>query len=306
MTNAESTPTPIKGNRRGAKRHVLYPASTPYLFVAPFVIAFLVLLLYPVVYAAVISLTKWVGGQFVWDGFGEYARLINDPVFWQSIVNTLIILVIQVPIMIGLAALFATLLNSPRLRFKGLFQLGFFLPILIDTVAYSLTFSFILGSNGVLNEFLGWFGIHPINWLLSPFWSKAAIMIALTWHWTGYNVVILLGGMQSMPAEVFEAAKIDGAGGIRQWFSITLPLLWPILFFEIVLSTIGTLQLFTETKILTGGGPGNSSLSPVLYLYQTGFQNFDFSYASAVAYAIAIIIAVLSFFQFRFTRGGAN
>ncbi|MCL6625015.1 MAG: sugar ABC transporter permease, partial [Alicyclobacillus shizuokensis] len=224
--------------------------------------------------------------------------------FWNSIVNVFVILIIQVPIMIGLAALFATLLNSPRLRLKALFQLGFFLPILIDSVAYSITWSFILNKNGLLNHILGIFGIPPVSWLLSPFWAKVSVMIAMTWHWVGYNVVILLGGMQSIPGEVYEASRVDGASVVRQWFSITLPLLRPILLFETVLSTIGTIQLFTEPYILTGGGPSNATMTPVLYMYKMGFQNFDFGYAAAVAYVVAIIIAILSVVQMRMTRGG--
>jgi lactose/L-arabinose transport system permease protein len=287
-----------KKNIRSLKRR------TPYLFLAPFVIFFLVFMIYPIIYALVISFSKWQSGNFQFAGLFQYNNLIGDSVFWQSLGNVLIILVIQVPIMLILASIFAALLNSKRLKFKSLFQLGFFLPLLIDSVAYSLTFSFIFADNGLVNDLLGVVGIHPIEWLLNPFWAKIAIIVAVTWHWTGYNIVILLGGLQSIPDEVYEAAKMDGATSIRQWFSITLPMLRPLLILESILSIIGTIQLFTEPFIITGGGPGNSTLSPVLYLYNVGFQQFNFSYASAIAYALAIIIAIFSFFQFRFTKGG--
>ena len=263
-------------------------------------------MVYPIVYALVISFSKWQGGSFQFAGLFQYSQLIQDSIFWQSLVNVLIVLAIQVPIMLILASIFAALLNSKRLKFKSLFQLGFFLPLLIDSVAYSLTFSFIFADNGLVNDLLGLVGIHPINWLLNPFWAKIAIIVAITWHWTGYNIVILLGGLQSIPDEIYEAAKMDGAGALRQWFSITLPMLRPLLILESVLSIIGTIQLFTEPFVITGGGPGNSTLSPVLYLYQVGFQQFNFSYASAIAYALAIIIAVFSFLQFRLTRGGGQ
>ncbi len=287
-----------KKNIRSLKRR------TPYLFLAPFVIFFLVFMIYPIIYALVISFSKWQNGGFQFAGLFQYNNLIGDSVFWQSLGNVLIILVIQVPIMLILASIFAALLNSKRLKFKSLFQLGFFLPLLIDSVAYSLTFSFIFADNGLVNDLLGVVGIHPIEWLLNPFWAKIAIIVAVTWHWTGYNIVILLGGLQSIPDEVYEAAKMDGATSIRQWFSITLPMLRPLLILESILSIIGTIQLFTEPFIITGGGPGNSTLSPVLYLYNVGFQQFNFSYASAIAYALAIIIAIFSFLQFRFTKGG--
>ncbi len=283
-----------------------FKRRTPYLFLAPFMIFFIVFMVYPIVYALVISFSKWQGGSFQFAGLFQYSQLIQDSIFWQSLVNVLIVLAIQVPIMLILASIFAALLNSKRLKFKSLFQLGFFLPLLIDSVAYSLTFSFIFADNGLVNDLLGLVGIHPINWLLNPFWAKIAIIVAITWHWTGYNIVILLGGLQSIPDEIYEAAKMDGASAFRQWFSITLPMLRPLLILESVLSIIGTIQLFTEPFVITGGGPGNSTLSPVLYLYQVGFQQFNFSYASAIAYALAIIIAVFSFFQFRLTRGGGQ
>ncbi len=283
-----------------------FKRRTPYLFLAPFMIFFLVFMVYPIVYALVISFSKWQGGSFQFAGLFQYSQLFQDSIFWQSLVNVLIVLVIQVPIMLILASIFAALLNSKRLKFKSIFQLGFFLPLLIDSVAYSLTFSFIFAENGLVNDLLGLVGIHPINWLLNPFWAKIAIIVAITWHWTGYNIVILLGGLQSIPDEIYEAAKMDGAGSFRQWFSITLPMLRPLLILESVLSIIGTIQLFTEPFVITGGGPGNSTLSPVLYLYQVGFQQFNFSYASAIAYALAIIIAVFSFLQFRLTRGGGR
>lgn len=301
-----ATTVPTTPNLRRRRKNMLYARGTPYAFLVPFLVVFIAFLVFPIIYAAVISFSRWEGGGLHPAGFLQYDKILSDGLFWHSLVNAFIILIIQVPVMLTLAALFATLLNSPRLRFKPLFQLGFFLPILIDSVAYSLTFSFILDPKGLLNTILSWFGIHPVSWLLSTFWSKAAVMLALTWHWTGYNVVILLGAMQSMPNEIFEAARVDGAGSFRQWISITLPLLKPILLFEAVLSTIGTMQLFTEPYILTGGGPLNSSLTPVLYLYQMGFQNFNFGYASAVAYVLAIIIAILSIIQMRVTRGGDN
>jgi len=291
---------------RQHKGHKLKNAGTPYLFLAPFIIAFAVFMLFPIIYAAIISFSRWQGGNLNWAGLFQYSKILTDSLFWQGLTNSLIILVIQVPIMLLLAAIFAALLNSPRLRFKGFFQLGFFLPILIDNVAYSLTFSFILADHGMMNQLLAMIGIAPISWLNNPFWSKAAVMIAMTWHWTGYNVVILLGGLQSIAPEIYEAAKVDGAGPVRQWYSMTLPMLRPLLVLEFILSTIGTLQLFTEPYILTSGGPDNSSLTPVLYLYQVGFQQFHFGYASALAYILAIIIAIFSFFQLRLTREGGN
>nr|NNM91087.1 sugar ABC transporter permease [Bacilli bacterium] len=291
----------VKKTRSSNKRG----KGAPYLFLAPFLIVFSVFMIFPILYALVISFSRWQGGSLTWAGLYQYSSILSDSFFWQSLGNILLILVIQVPIMLLLSVMFASMLNSSRLRFRSFFQLGFFLPILIDTTAYSLTFSFIFAQHGLLNQTLSLLGIGAIPWLTSMFWSKIAVMIAMTWHWTGYNVVILLGGLQSVPPEIYEAARVDGAGPIRQWFSMTIPMLRPLLVLEFILSTIGTLQLFTEPYILTAGGPDNSSLTPVLYLYQVGFQQFHFGYASALAYVLALIIAIFSFFQLRFTRGGS-
>ncbi|AUW94315.1 lactose ABC transporter permease [Sulfobacillus thermotolerans] len=279
---------------------------TPYMFLTPFIVMFGVFLVYPIIYSFIISLSHWQAGHLVFRGLFQYRLLLNDGEFWESLLNVGIILVVQVPIMLTLAAIYASLLNSPRLKGRALFQLGFFLPVLIDMVAYSLVFSFLLAPDGLLNHFIGLFGIPPINWLNSPQWSKIAIMIAMTWHWTGYNIIILLGAMQSIPVSIYEAASLDGAGAVKQWASITLPLVAPILLFESVLSTIGTLQLFTEPYILTAGGPEHSSMTPVLYLYQVAFQQFHFGYASAIAFAVAVLIALLSIVQLRVSRERAN
>jgi len=278
------------------------PKPVPYVFLAPFLVVFGIFLVYPIIYSLVISFSHWAAGHLVFVGFFQYRLLFRDGEFWESLLNVGLILIVQVPIMLALAAVFASLLNSPRLKGRALFQLGFFVPVLIDLVAYSLVFSFLLAQNGLVNDVLGFFGLPRPDWLNSAAWSKVAIMLAMTWHWTGYNVIILLGAMQGIPAEIYEAARVDGAGAFRQWWSITIPLVRPVLLFESVLSTIGTLQLFTEPYILTSGGPEHSSMTPVLYLYQVAFEQFHFGYASAIAFTVAVLIALLSLVQLRVSR----
>lgn len=164
-------------------------------------------------------------------------------------------------------------------------------------------FSVILRKDaGLLNWLLGLFGVTPIDWLGSPFWARISIVIALTWHYTGYNAVIYLAGLQSIPKELYEAAMVDGAGAARRFWSITVPQLRPILALTVVLSTIGTLQLFDEPFVLTGGGPDNSTLTISLYLYQNGFRYFDFGYAAAIAYALTLIVAVFGIAQMRLQK----
>lgn len=233
-------------------------------------------------------------------GLDNYTRLFTDELFLTSMKNTFEILLIQVPIQLCFALIIAVLLNSALVRLKTLFRIAYFLPVVTALVAYSIVFMIMLDENyGIVNYILSTFGFPKIGWLTDPFWAKVALMMAITWRWTGYNMVIYLAGLQSIPKQIYEAADLDGAGKLRQFISITVPQLKPIILFTFVLSTIGTLQLFDEPYILTEGGPNNATLTISLYLYQTGFQFFDFGYASAIAYVLVFIIAVLSYLQMK-------
>jgi lactose/L-arabinose transport system permease protein len=220
-------------------------------------------------------------------------------------VNTAIILVVQVPIMLFLAFLLATAVNNNKIRGKGFFRLAIFMPILIDLVTYSIVFSIIFNDQyGALNYILQLFHITGIHWLQDPLWAKVTIIIAITWRWTGYNAIILLAGLQSIPETIYEAADIDGASSITKFFRITMPMLKPIFLFCAIMSIIGTLQLFTEPFLLTNGGPDNATETPVLFIYQYAFQSFHFGYASAAAYVLTGIVAILSYLQIRVSKGG--
>jgi len=155
-----------------------------------------------------------------------------------------------------------------------------------------------------LNQALNVFGIDSIPWLNDPFWAKVSIIIAMTWRWTGYNMVIYLAAMQNISEETYEAASIDGAGKVRQFFSITIPQLKPIILFTSIISTISTLQLFDEPFNLTKGGPGDATTTLGLMIYDNGFKYYDFSYASAIAYVIVVIVAILSLIQSKVTGDG--
>ncbi|UTR11838.1 MULTISPECIES: carbohydrate ABC transporter permease [Evansella] len=282
------------------KRKFVTPKTAPYIFIAPAVILFLLFTVYPVISSLILSFQTTTGGVTEFAGLDNYRRLFNDPLFYQALGNTFIILIIQVPIMLTLAVLLAVLMNSALLRMRGFFRVAFFMPAITALVAYAIVFMILLDENyGIVNYALSLVGIDPIAWLNDPFWAKVSLIIAVTWRWTGYNMVIFLAGLQGISKDLYEAASIDGAGKIRQFFSITLPQLKPIFLFTFVLSTIGTLQLFDEPFILTGGGPNNSTLTISLYLYLNGFRYFDFNYASAIAYVLVIIIAVLSWLQMK-------
>ncbi|MEV4167389.1 carbohydrate ABC transporter permease [Nonomuraea dietziae] len=289
--------------RARTRRSYVTRRNIPYLLIMPALLGFLVFKAYPIIAAMYISLTTGAGAARSFVGLDNYVRLVNDPLFWTSLWNTGLILVVQVPIMLLFALLLSLGLNSPLVRLRGLWRLGVFMPSLTGLVAYGVMFSVILRKDaGLLNWLLGLFGVTPIDWLGSPFWARISIVIALTWHYTGYNAVIYLAGLQSIPKELYEAAMVDGAGAARRFWSITVPQLRPILALTVVLSTIGTLQLFDEPFVLTGGGPDNSTLTISLYLYQNGFRYFDFGYAAAIAYALTLIVAVFGIAQMRLQK----
>lgn len=276
-------------------------AHVPYLFIAPAVILFSIFMLYPIISSFILSFQTSTGGEMAFNGLDNYKRLFSDAIFLTALKNTFIILIIQVPVMMILALVVATLLNSALLKLKGLFRVAFFLPAVTSLVAYSIIFSIMLMNDGLINQILAAVGLDAIPWLSNPFWAKVSLIIAMTWRWVGYNMVIYLAGLQNIPEELYEAASMDGASKIRQFFSITIPQLKPVILFTVVLSTIGTLQLFDEPYTLTKGGPSDSTLTIGMYLYQTGFRYFDFGYASTIAYVIVVLIAILTAIQFKVT-----
>ncbi|WP_079475067.1 carbohydrate ABC transporter permease [Marinococcus halophilus] len=282
------------------KKKWITPKTFPYILVFPAVFLFAVFTVYPVISSFILSFQASEGGEMSFIGLQNYIRLFNDGLFYQSLINTFTILIIQVPIMITLAILLAVMLNSALIRFNGFFRVSFFLPSVTALVTASIVFIILLDSNyGIVNYVLSTIGLEKVSWLNDPFWAKVSIMLVVTWRWTGYNMVILLAGLQNVSKDLYESASIDGAGKVRQFFYITLPQLKPVILFTVVLSTIGTLQLFDEPYILTNGGPNNSTLTVIMYLYDQGFRYFDFGYASAIAYVLVIIIAVLSWIQLR-------
>ncbi|WP_243092770.1 carbohydrate ABC transporter permease [Thermus hydrothermalis] len=233
----------------------------------------------------------------------NWGRLLQDPFFWIALKNTLFILLVQVPLMLALALLLALALNSALLRAKGFFRFAFFAPVVVGAVAYSAVFRLLFNTEfGAVNALLRALGHPGYDWLYAPGPAMAVIVIALTWRWTGYNAIILLAGLQSIPKELYEAAELDGAGPWQRFWHVTLPGIRPVLLFALVLSIIGTLQLFTEPFLITGGGPGNATMTLGVYLYQQGFRSFNFGYASAIAYTVALLAALFSFLQMRLWR----
>lgn len=292
-----------RGKKKSEKKSIFN--ISPYLFIAPFFLVFSVFMLYPVVYSFVLSFSEWRAGETTFVGLANYKQLLGDSIFWQSLSTTGLILIVQVPIMLLLATAMASVLNSDMLKAKGLFRLGFFLPALIDLVTYALVFSLIFNEGyGLINQGLSLIGVGAVPWFSDGTWAKILIIIAVTWRWTGYNAIIILSGLQTIPKELYESASIDGAGRITSFFKITVPLLKPVLLFCAILSTIGTLQLFAEPFVLTGGGPRGETNTVILYIYDKAFGSFNFGLASAGAYVVTTIIAILAYFQIRLSKGG--
>ncbi|KOF56960.1 MULTISPECIES: carbohydrate ABC transporter permease [Clostridium] len=273
-----------------------------WLFTILSIVLIITFVFYPMVQAFITSLKSGVGNNLKFSGLSNYKRLFTDKIFKKAVTNTLIYLVVQVPIMILLALFISVLLNDKKIKGKGFFRTAIFLPCVTSLVAYSVIFKSLFASDGLMNKLL--MQIHliatPIEWLTSPFWAKITIIIAITWRWTGYNMIFYLAGLQNIDASIYEAAKIDGASAAKQFFNITVPLLKPIILFTTITSTIGTLQLFDEVMNITQGGPGNATTTISQYIYNLSFKySSNFGYAAAVSYTIVVMIIILSIIQFK-------
>jgi lactose/L-arabinose transport system permease protein len=277
---------------------------TAYGFLAPYLLIFAVFWIWPIVNSFLISFqaTRTVPWRFN-PGF-NWGRLIGDPAFYNALGNTLFILVIQVPVMIALATVMAVMLNSPLLKARGVFRFAFFAPVVVGEVAYSAIFRLMFNPEfGIINKIIAMGGLPYVQWATNPDAAMALLIIAVTWRWAGYNAIIILAGLQSIPDDVYEAATIDRVSKVKQFFYITLPLLKPILVFCVVLSIIGTMQLFTEPFLITNrGGPGGATETLGILLYRQGFVTLNFGYASAIAYTMAALAVAISLVQLWFAR----
>jgi len=271
-------------------------------FVAPATLLIFVLSFYPMVKSFILSLQSGLANNLHFVGIKNYIRLFQDDSFLSALKNVFIYFVFQVPIMLFLAIILANILNDKKLKCKGLFRTLIFLPCATSLVSSALVFKSLFSLDGLLNAlFMNW-GIfsEPKNWLDDPIWARVVIILTITWRWTGYNTVFFLAGLQNIDNSMYEAACIDGASSVQSFFKITLPQLRPVILLTAIMSTNGTLQLFDEVKNITGGGPGNATMTISQYIYDLSFKyNPQFGYAAAVSYAILIIVALLSFIQIR-------
>ena len=276
-----------------------------WLFLAPALALIGVLLVFPIGWSLWMSFQTGRGMNFTFGGFANIVRLTQDPVFQRALSNTILFFVVQVPIMLTLAALMAVALNDPTLRFRGLFRTAIFLPCVASLVAYSALFKSMFADAGLVNNALMSLNLinEPIYWIRDPFWAKVLIVTAITWRWTGYNMIFYLAALQNIDRSIYEAARIDGVPAWARFTHITVPLLKPVILFTSVTSTIGTLQLFDEVVNITEGGPADATLTLSLYIYNLTFRFMpNFGYAATVSYVIVVVVAVLSFLQFFIAR----
>lgn len=273
-----------------------------WVLLAPAMVLILCLSIYPAVKALLTSFQTGAGQNMSWVGLANYARIFKDRVFQQSLINCIVYLIVQVPIMLVLALVLASALNDRKLKFRGLFRTAIFLPCATSLVSYAIIFRSLFATDGFINTVLMNLGIldSPYNFLSNATSAKIIIIIALVWRWTGYNMVFYLAGLQNIEYSVYEAAKIDGATPFQTFTRITIPLLKPTILMTAIMSTNGTLQLFDESVNLTAGGPGNATITMSHYIYNQAFMGVpNFGYTSAMAFVILIMVAVLAFIQMK-------
>ena len=277
-----------------------------YLLVFPWVFGFIVLTLGPMIYSFFLSLTNWdlfTSPKFI--GFDNYVRLFTkDKIFWKTVFNTLYYAFISVPLGMLFSLFITYFLNRP-VKGSAIYRTLYYIPATVPGVASALLFKWLLAPDaGMINRFLAIFGVDGPAWLLEPAWVKPALILMSLWT-VGANITLLMAGMKSIPAEFYEAAELDGASPIAQYYRITLPLLTPVIFFNVINGLIGALQVFTQIYIMTGtggstmGGPNNASMMIVPYLFNNGFRYYKMGYASAIAWILFVLVMLLTLLVFR-------
>ncbi|CAG0986204.1 partial Lactose transport system permease protein LacF, partial [Anaerolineae bacterium] len=271
------------------------------IFLGPALLAISVFFFLPVLAALVMSFTDFdiysLGdiryARFV--GFRNYLQLFNDPLFWKALGNTLYFLVVGGPLSVAVSLGAALLLHSRLVRFKPMFRFIYFMPVVTTLVAIAVVWRYVYHPRfGLLNAAMGALGFSPIDWLGDPDWAMPALIIMAVWKNFGYNMIIFIAGLQNIPASLYEAASIDGAGPVQQFFKITLPMLAPTTLFISIITMIGYFQFFAEPYVMTLGGPMNSTLSIVLLMYQQGFRWWNMGYSAALAFVLFAMILVVS------------
>jgi multiple sugar transport system permease protein len=293
--------------RRGETPRRLHPLAYRYrrfvglVFIAPWLVAFVAFELIPTVSAFFFSLTDWsvISPTYHFVGLANFQEMLfQDPLFWKSFLNTIYYTAFSVPLVLVAAFIVALMLNA-RVAGRAVFRTLFYLPAVVPTVAASIVWLWILDTNqGILNYALGMFGIPHIRWLTSPEWSKNALIL-MRWWTVGGAVVIFLAGLQSVPRDLYEAAEVDGAGSLSRLRHVTVPMMTPTILFNLVMGMISSFQVFNTAFIMTGGGPVDSTLFYMLYLYENAFSYSRMGYASAMAVVLFCLVLGVTYVVFR-------
>jgi multiple sugar transport system permease protein len=273
----------------------------PYLLVTPYLLHFFVFVAFPVIFSIVLTFNDWnIISPMKYIGLNNYVRLFNDALFFKSLWNTGIFLVIHIPLQIIAALLLAELLNQ-NIKFRAFFRAAFFLPVIVSGVVVTMLWQQLFGfDSGLLNRILTTLGFAKVGWLVNPDLAMPSIAVMATWKNVGLYIILFLVGLQTVPVHYYEAAKLEGASHWQMFRYITIPAINPTIFMVVVLSTIGGFSLFIEPYIMTGGGPLNSTLSSVLYIYKQGFFYYHMGYSATLGFFFAFLILMVVVVQRKF------
>ncbi|MEO7713502.1 MAG: sugar ABC transporter permease [Gemmatimonadaceae bacterium] len=281
-------------------------------FVAPALTLIVVFFVGPVLAAIVLSFTDFDLYALAdpraarWVGLRNYSRVLQEPLFWQALRNTLYFALVGGPLTVAASLGAALLVNARALRWKGTARAVFFAPFVTTLVAVAIVWRYLYHPRyGLLNWMLGHVGVQPIDWLGDPRWAMPAIILMATWKNFGYNMLIFIAGLQNIPRELHEAAALDGATPFQRFRHVTIPMLAPTMFFVVIVTMIGYLQLFTEPYVMTQGGPLRATTSLVLYMYEEGFRWWRLGVAAAIAFLLFLVIVLFTLLQRRISPRGA-
>lgn len=273
-----------------------------FLFLSPTLIIFGAFIIFPVIFSFYLSFHQW--NMFATDrtfiGLANYSQLLSSPEFWQVFKNTIVYTVGTVPVNMMLALAVAYVLNKKMIGKKFL-RTAFFTPVIISWIAAAVIWRWLFEPNyGLINHVIGWFGVSQVNWLNDPSMAMIALIIVGVWKTFGFNMILFSAGLQAIPEHYYEAAEIDGANKLSQFWNITIPLLSPTTFFIVIMSVIGSFQVFDAVYVLTSGGPFGSTKVMIFYIYENAFKFFNMGYASALAYVLFAVIFILTLLQVKF------
>lgn len=300
---------PFPEATRGRRQRAEAGSRAGWFFIAPALLLIGVFFFVPVAGSLLLSVTDFdiyaiadlANARFV--GFANYAELLRNPIFWTAVRNTFYFALVGGPLTVAVSLAAALLINARLVRFKSVFRTIYFVPFVTTLVAVAIVWRYLYHPQyGLFNYALGWVGVGPIDWLGDPRWAMPSIILLAVWKNFGYNMIILLAGLQSIPEQLYEAARIDGASAWRQFRHVTLPVLAPIVAMVNILTIAGYFQLFAEPYVMTQGGPLQSTVSVLYFMYEEGFKWWNLGSASAVAFLLFLFIFCVTALQLRLAR----